>query len=192
MLVLLALCCSPRKGNTSLIIGIQPLGTVNTAVIDTVTNALKRTYGARIYVLPERQMPKDAFINVKTPRYRADKLIRMLRDEKPDSLDHILALTQTDISITRTDASGQTQKPESKYADWGVFGYGYRPGASCIVSTQRLKTPDKAKQMLRLKKVAIHEIGHNLGLDHCTSLHCVMRDAAETITNDRCRRGYTV
>lgn len=181
MFSLLTMFCSERKDKAGLIVGIQPLGTVDAEVIDTVASALQSAYGARIHVLPERQMPKTAFINVKTPRYRADKLIRMLRDEKPDSLDHILALTQTDISVTRTDAAGQTQKPESKYTDWGVFGYGYRPGASCIVSTQRLKTPDKTKLMLRLKKVAIHEIGHNLGLDHCTSSRCVMRDAAETI-----------
>lgn len=184
--VLVGLAACHNREEHRLTVGIQPLGVVSAHVIDTVASALTQEYGARIYVLSGKPLPQEAFINIKTPRYRADKIIRMLRDGKPDSLDHIIALTQADISITRTDASGQTQKPESKYADWGVFGYGYRPGASSIVSTQRLKTADNAKLMLRLKKVAIHEVGHNLGLQHCTSPECVMRDAAETIrTIDR-------
>jgi archaemetzincin len=29
--------------------------------------------------------------------------------------------------------------------------------------------------------VAIHEIGHNLGLKHCSTPKCVMQDAVETI-----------
>ena len=67
-----------------------------------------------------------------------------------------------------------------------MFGLGYRPGPSCIVSTYRLKNTDQRKFIERLKKVAIHELGHNLGLDHCESELCVMRDAVETIkTIDR-------
>lgn len=33
----------------------------------------------------------------------------------------------------------------------------------------------------RLKKICIHEVGHNLGLPHCTTNKCVMQDAVETI-----------
>lgn len=35
--------------------------------------------------------------------------------------------------------------------------------------------------MERLKKVTMHELGHNLGLPHCPNKHCFMQDAAETI-----------
>lgn len=44
------------------------------------------------------------------------------------------------------------------------------------------KTNLKAKYIERIKKICIHELGHNLGLKHC-EFHekCVMRDAAETI-----------
>ena len=34
----------------------------------------------------------------------------------------------------------------------------------------------------RLKKVSIHEFGHNLGLPHCPNKRCVMTDAVENIT----------
>lgn len=177
MLAVLAIRCNQHD---TIKIGIQPLGIVSKSLVDTVAAALKNEYGAHICILPTRQLPEEAFINVKTPRYRADKLIQILRDDKPDSLDLVVGLTYKDISITK-DAFGRVKKPESKYADWGVFGYGYCPGASCVVSTQRLRTPNKNKSIQRLKKVAIHEAGHNLGLDHCTSPGCVMQDAAETI-----------
>ncbi|MFZ6014024.1 MAG: matrixin family metalloprotease [Bacteroidota bacterium] len=45
-----------------------------------------------------------------------------------------------------------------------------------------MKNTDRENFLSRLKKVALHEIGHNIGLDHCSSTECFMRDAAETIT----------
>lgn len=86
------------------------------------------------------------------------------------------------ISTTKYDKDGNILKPESKYADWGVFGLGYMPGTSCVVSTYRLKTTDKKLFYNRVKKVVIHELGHNLGLDHCPDKHCVMTDAVEKIS----------
>ena len=40
---------------------------------------------------------------------------------------------------------------------------------------------NKNKFVERLKKVTMHELGHNLGLPHCPNNHCFMQDAAETI-----------
>ena len=103
-----------------------------------------------------------------------------MRNEKPDSIHHILGLTTKDISTTKKDALGNTRKPEKKYKDWGVFGLGYCPGGSCIVSTYRFKN-NTLKFVDRFKKICVHEIGHNLGLKHCPNESCVMRDAAESI-----------
>ena len=108
------------------------------------------------------------------------KLLKYLKSIRPDSIDFMLGLTATDISTTKKDKLGRIKQPKSKYEDWGTFGLGYRPGSACVVSSYRLSKPNKTIE--RLQKVVVHELGHNLGLKHCTSkLNCVMDDAAETI-----------
>ncbi len=126
-------------------------------------------------------MPKQAFVNIKSPRYRADSMILFQKRSKADSIDYVLGVTSSDISTTKKDKYGNILQPESRYKDWGLFGLGYVPGPSCIVSTYRLGK-SSAKFPSRLVKISLHELGHNLGLPHCTySEKCVMRDAAETI-----------
>jgi len=162
------------------VIGIQPLGNVHKSYIDSIQVSLRRAYGLRVIVLPQQRMPERFKVTMKTPRYRADSIIYHFKHHHPDSVDIILAITEEDISITDRDAWGSVKEPRSKYLDWGVFGYGYQPGPSCVVSTFRLKS-NPGKIFNRVQKVALHEIGHNLGLKHCSNDSCVMRDAAETI-----------
>src|SRR5689334_23124128 len=81
-------------------VGIQPIGKFQPSLIDTISNTLRRTYGVKIVIMPEIKMPKEAFVNIKTPRYRADKIIKLTKEAKPDSLDYILCLTAQDISTS--------------------------------------------------------------------------------------------
>lgn len=178
VLGLLSIGCSEDR---VLNVGLQPYDHFDKRMIDTISIAIKRTYGFNVVILTAKGIPPEAFVNTKSPRYRADKLIRILKREKPDTLDYIIGLTDKDISFTKKDQYGNIKKPESKYSDWGIFGLGYRPGPSCVISTFRLSDNNESKFIDRIKKVSLHELGHNLGLDHCTSQHCLMRDAAETI-----------
>lgn len=175
LLVLTA--CNKGKLN----IALQPFDGMSEVDVAVVQKSLAENYSANVYILPSIPLPENAFIQVKSPRYRADTLLRYLRRIKPDTIDYILGLTNKDISTTKKDKNGEVKQPTSKYQDWGVFGLGFRPGTSCVVSTFRLskRRPDKRSQLI---KVSNHEIGHNLGLPHCTDTeNCVMRDAAETI-----------
>ena len=163
-------------------IAIQPFGNFDAALKDSVVSSINKTYGFEVTALPYLDIPKSAFINVKSPRYRADSILRILERNKPDGFDHVLGLTALDISATKRDKNGNTLKPAYKYEDWGVFGLGACPGESCVTSTFRIKTSDHKLFLERLKKICNHEIGHNLGLPHCESSDkCVMKDAAESI-----------
>lgn len=181
MFLLLLLSLSACSKNKKKHVGLQLYGSFDTTLADTVANTLHRVYGFQISVLEPIEIPKNTFTRIKTPRYRADKLIKILKNNKPDSLDYVMGLIQKDISTTKRGPNGKTKKPISKYQDWGIFGLGYRPGVSCIVSTFRFKNSSKKQFLSRLKKICIHELGHNLGLKHCPNKKCVMTDAAESI-----------
>lgn len=164
------------------VIGIQPLGDFPEYLIDSVKQEIELIFNKKVVVLNKVALPQSAFVNVKSPRYRADSLIRFLKLNKPDSINYVLGLTVKDISVTKKDKNGKIKHPESKYRDFGIFGLGYLPGSSCIVSIFRLQNTSKENFMMRFKKICIHEIGHNMGLPHCkSSENCVMKDAAESI-----------
>jgi archaemetzincin len=161
-------------------VALQPYDDFDQTLIKQVSSSINKIYGFEAVVLKHKPMPREAYTTVKTPRYRADKLLRILQEEKSDTITYILGLATEDISTTKRDANGNIKLPEEKYTDWGVFGLGYLPGKSCVVSTFRLRNPEY-KLLQRLQKVCVHEIGHNLGLDHCKNKMCVMADAAESI-----------
>lgn len=162
-------------------IGILPYGNIDESVINLVSDILKTTYKTEVIILNKKELPKSAFVTIKSSRYRADSLLKDLLKIRPDSIDYVIGITAKDISTTKRNANGAIKKPESKYTDWGIFGLGYRPGKSCVISTFRLQNTDSETFYSRVQKISIHEIGHNLGLKHCDTDKCVMQDAVETI-----------
>lgn len=175
---LLILGCTTNQNKH---IGLQPYGSFDLKKADSIAQTLHKIYGFTVTILPPLEIPNSCFVNIKSPRYRADLLIKQLKKEIPDSLDYIMGLLNKDISTTKKDRFGNTLKPISKYEDWGVFGLGYRPGKSSVVSLYRYQNSKPEKLLERLKKICTHELGHNLGLAHCEDKNCVMTDAAETI-----------
>jgi len=163
-------------------LALQPYGNFVPEWSAEIKRSLEATYPMKFHLLESRDLPETAFVNIKSPRYRADSLLRDLARIKTDTLDHILGLCTQDISTTKRDRNGTVKKPESRYTDWGIFGLGQRPGVAAIVSSFRLMRPPKELFLDRLKKVSIHEVGHNLGLKHCVELGCVMADAAESLS----------
>lgn len=163
------------------VLGLQPLGGFNQVLMDSIKSSLEKTYSCNVFILANKPLPQEAFVQIKTSRYRADSLLRFLLRIRPDSINYMMGLTMLDISTTKKDGSGRILKPESRYRDWGVFGLGFRPGYSCVISTYRIQHKDPRIFTDRLLKICVHEFGHNLGLHHCPSPGCVMQDAVETI-----------
>ncbi len=178
----ICLSCNHPENCSQVNLGLLPLGKIKHADMITVKKALEKYYGFNVVLLPETTLPPNAFTPIKSPRYRADSLLLYLQKIKPDSVNYIMGITDADISTTKKDASGKIKIPVAKYADWGIMGLAFRPGNAAVISTFRIKSSDKALFAQRLEKIALHELGHNLGLPHCASKSCFMNDANESIS----------
>jgi archaemetzincin len=162
----------------SLTVYIQPLGNVETKNIDVVVNSLKSFYGCKVVVNTPATLTKDLLAKSNS-RYEAGKILKKFNNNK-----NLLIITEQDIAC---------RNAQRNVDEWGVFGLGYRPGKTCVVSTFRLnrRNPSHSRKLFneRLAKVSLHEIGHNLGLEHCTSgTDCLMKDAKgliETVDNEK-------
>jgi archaemetzincin len=161
-------------------VAIQPFGEFSSKEAKMMQQEISEFYHVNVTLLKPIELPKNAYINIKSSRYRADTLIRFLRKNIDSNYDFVIGLTDKDISTTKySNRSTKTIKePSYKYADWGIFGLGFMPGKSCIVSTYRLKEINFRSRFI---KICCHELGHNFGLPHCSDKSCIMQDAAETI-----------
>ncbi|WP_298303897.1 matrixin family metalloprotease [Flavobacterium sp.] len=182
LLIFLFSCSKSDKSVVNKVVGIQVYDGFPKEKAIVLAQEVTKFYKIKTFILPEIELPKQAFVTIKSPRYRADSIITIQNRTINDSLDFVLGLTYKDISITKHDIKGNIKEPKWKYNDFGVMGLAYCPGKSSIVSSFRLKHKDKSLEFSRLKKVVIHEFGHNLGLPHCPNKHCVMTSAAEKIS----------
>lgn len=149
------------------IVYIQPLGDVPGVYTDQLKKSVEDFYGNPCVVKAPLPLTEDILAASKT-RYEAGKILA-----KFNSKQNFLLITTKDIAHYRSPT----------IPEYGIFGLGYRPGTTCVVSTFRLRrNVDQAKCLERLEKVALHEIGHNLGLPHCTyNNECMMQAAKGTI-----------
>jgi archaemetzincin len=164
-ILLLATAAQP----TERVLYVQQLGNCGAAEQGTtqVVDALKAFFPIEVRQLPCADLPAKAFYKPRQ-RYRAERLLEFLAGRMPSDGWRILGLTSVDISTTK-----------GKVADWGILGLGELPGSTSVISSFRCRKTarNKTHAIERLAKVAVHEIGHTLGLPHCPELACLMEDA---------------
>ena len=163
----------PPAGGHRALVKLVILGEFPEDLAAAVEEGLREELDVEVERIDGVPLPRSAYYAPRR-RYRADRLLWHLNDrlsgEPPTT--RVLGLTSVDISTT---------KPPHR--DWGVFGLGELGGRSCVISTFRLgrRARDEAHLRFRVVTTAVHEVGHTLGLEHCTEPRCLMRDAEGSI-----------
>lgn len=153
-------------------IGLLQYKGFDSSLVEFIKQETEQFYHCKVIILKPVALPRFAFYAPRN-RYKADSLLDYQKRLVTSNIDAIAGLTHKDISTSK-DA----------IPDWGVFGLGMCPGQACVISTYRLSNASKTRAQLkeRLVKVVLHEIGHNMGLPHCTNdIQCLMNDAGGTI-----------
>ena len=167
---------SLKNTNQNKIIALQPLGEYNEQQLASVLNEISKFFNTRVIILPSVQIP-ETFRSINEEKYSADSLVSFLSKFKNDTIVEVVGLTHNDIYTIREHQIRLNNELSVFYELRGIFGLGYMSGNSSVISDYRLMSNDKALLNNRLRKVIIHEIGHNLGLPHCSDDLCLMSEA---------------
>lgn len=156
---------------------LVPLGSQLTdEELDVVEQSLLAFYDFEVTRLGRQELPQAAYYRPRQ-RYRAEKLLSYLDTIAAPSYARVVGLTGVDISTTK----GQVH-------DWGILGLATLDGRLAVLSTHRCGRGTRTAEQRRIRfgKVAVHEVGHTLGLAHCPTVGCLMEDAKGSVmTTDR-------
>ena len=147
---------------------LVPLGDADRTLVSDLRDALEQKLVAPVEVR-EAALDLERFYSTERVQYNSSEIIQALQRFSPPLTDgkhsKVLAVVREDLFI-----------PILTY----VFGEAELDGEFAVVSYHRLQNaayglpPNPALEFDRLLKEALHEVGHTLGLIHCTSLDCVM------------------
>jgi len=163
----LLFCSTAVAAEPERVVALVPLGKVDPALLQVVARAIEEKVAAKVRLEPERPLAKEAW-SAARQRWRAEKLIAALEADAPDGAWKIVGFTSAEISAARGTV------PDARVEGLSDVG-----GRTCVVSSWMSERPGGTRQAVQrsVAGLVIHELGHALGLKHCETKGCVMRDA---------------
>lgn len=135
-------------------LGIQPIGEIDPGYLKILAGSFLGELGLRTFILPGLARPDDAF-DKRRIQYDAGIIINQLEAMEFQGCHAVIAFMDADLFI-----------PVFSF----VLGEARMGGNRALVSIFRLQGNRSG-----IVKVALHEFGHLMGLDHCHEHTCVMK-----------------
>jgi len=188
----LLVACTPspylslKSNKQKQIIAIQPFNNYDESMLNSLVIDIRDFYNKETILLKSIEIPAH-FYDTTMKQYSADSLIMFLSKLRNDIITAIVGLTHEPIFIIK-------KSNLMSYYDEHLFGYAHQPGNACLVSDFKFNSDYQTLYFKRLRKVIIHEMGHNLGLAHCQNEKCLMSEKnGNTINldnggNDYCQK----
>jgi archaemetzincin len=108
--------------------------------------------------------------------YFADSLLPFLSKFINATIVKVVGITHRNIYTLKKFTVQVDKKRSVLYGPYTIFGLGYVGGNTSVASDYRLQSVDRGLFENRLKKVILHELGHNFGLSHCRVDSCIMSE----------------
>lgn len=144
-------------------ISLKPLGSPDAEALEWLQEDLS-TLGT-VALLPPAAVPPAA--RRSTGQIEAHRLLDALRGEAGE---RVLGVTEEDLTAGSMNF---------------VLGMARILGRESVLSLHRLRSEDRARYRERVRKEAVHELGHTLGLEHCDVTGCVMNFSNSVEESDR-------
>jgi archaemetzincin len=145
-------------------IHLAPHEEVETTVVDAIGAHVEQTLGCDVSVLAAAPTPAFAW-DATRKQYSSSAILAYWGEHRPSQHARVLAVTGVDIFI-----------PMLTF----LFGQAQLDGTLALISLARLRPEsygpfhDPELLLNRARKEALHELGHTLGLTHCSLKSCVM------------------
>ncbi|MCW4007374.1 MAG: archaemetzincin family Zn-dependent metalloprotease [Candidatus Bathyarchaeota archaeon] len=159
-------------------IGILPIANVDSAILAEIKEKLPLIFPNTACVILNEVPLKAEYFNRKRQQYTSHAILTAIQKfaaKKPD-LHRVLGVVDADLFV-----------PELNF----VFGEALCPGKAAVISLWRLRpefyggASDMTLFSARALKEAVHELGHTLGLRHCSRASCVMYFSNSILDTDR-------
>lgn len=154
---------------------LLPLGAQDSALLESIRQAIERTFGLVTTVLPPSPIPQYA-LDPSRGQYLSTAILRRMMNYLPNDSLRMLGVTDVDLFVPQLNS---------------VFGEAAVDGQVSVISLHRLhpgfygQPSDDRLFTERAVKEAIHEIGHTFGLKHCDNPHCIMHFSNNIADTDR-------